>query len=712
MITENTEVTKILKLTQTQKKGFEKLNIKTIFDLLTYYPVRYTNMESTNLLINLNDGDETSLFGILKSIELKKGFTTKKYQVSATVENINGETVNLIWFNQHYISKMYKLGDNVKISGKIKISNKRKVFINPEIEHIKDIPININNSSLFKEERLKGEEKTYFPIYKETKGITSKFLYHSIKKIINQGIHAEIKDDVPKDILEKYNLPKKSTALFWIHLPKTEKHEKAARKRFAFEEIFKLQLIAQYEKKILSKEKSYQIDFSFEKLKPFLKNFKFGATNAQEKAVSQILKDMSCNHPMSRLLEGDVGSGKTFVAACATYATIMTRPKNQNFGTLQVAYMTPTEILANQQYESFIEYFKDSNIQIGLITSSGCKKFPSKLDKNGSTKISKSQLAKWISNGEINIVVGTHSLIQKTINFKHLALVIIDEQHRFGMKQRASLAKKDKFMPHLLSMSATPIPRTLALTIYGGLDITILDELPKGRKKVQTKIILESEREKMYDHIKNEIKSGRQAYIICPRIDEIDEDTSNNLYMKSVSEETKKLEKRFREFKIEGLHSKMTKQKKESVMENFLNKKINILVSTSVIEVGVNIPNATVMLIEGAERFGLSQLHQLRGRIQRGSFEPYCFLSTESKTDKTLKRLELFVKAKNGFELAEFDLINRGAGELTGKKQWGIKDIGMEAIKNIKLVEIAQDEAIKIIQKGFIPKIDEFHHFE
>ena len=410
---------------------------------------------------------------------------------------------------------------------------------------------------------------------------------------------------------------------------------------------------------------------------------------------------------MSRLVEGDVGSGKTFVAATIAYAVIKNRPVGQNFGNLQVAYMAPTEVLATQLYESFIEYFDHTGISIGLITGSGCRKFPSKSAhwENGAqvrtwTPISKNQLLKWVKNGEIPIVIGTHALISKSVEFEDLGLVIIDEQHRFGTNQRMKLAKKEGHAPHYLSMTATPIPRTLALTIYGDLDLSVINEMPKGRKEVITKIVPPDKRESAYEDIRKELEAGRQAYIICPRINEPDPDKEQAIQTKSVIAEAKRLQKEvFPKYKIGIMHSKMTKQKKEDIMQEFKDQEIDILVSTSVIEVGVNVPNATSIIIEGAERFGLAQLHQLRGRVIRSNHQSYCYLFAEAKTDKTVERLRALTKASNGFELAELDLNLRGAGLLSGDKQWGITDLGMEAIKNIKMVEAARNEAIALVEK-------------
>jgi ATP-dependent DNA helicase RecG len=360
--------------------------------------------------------------------------------------------------------------------------------------------------------------------------------------------------------------------------------------------------------------------------------------------------------------------------------------------------MAPTEILATQHFESFIKYFQNLPIQVGLITGSGCRKFPSKLNPNGWTDISRNQLLKWVANGEIPILIGTHALIQKTVKFKNLALAIIDEQHRFGTAQRRKLVRKDNIAPHLLSMTATPIPRTLALTIYGDLDLSLLEEMPMGRKPIITEIITPDKRENTYREIQKQLQEGRQLYVICPRIFEADPDKELALNVKSAVSEAKRLKKEvFKEYEIGVLHSQMSKQKKEEVMKDFTDNKLQILCATSVIEVGVNVPNATIIIIEGAERFGLAQLHQLRGRVIRSNHQAYCYVFADAKSEKTIDRLTALKTAKNGFELAELDLTLRGAGELGGTKQWSITNLGMEAIKNIRIVQAAREEAARII---------------
>ena len=625
------------------------------------------------------------------------------------IEDLSGK-IKITWFNQAYLAKMIHDGENVKLTGKVTKGKSDTYLANPEFEKMPDLPID-SHDTLFKKNGQDNSGLSY-PIYMETRGITSKWFYHALKKILKEKTLDGVEDYIPTDILKKYHLPTLKTALVWIHKPKNARDAESARKRFAFEEVFCIQLERQHDKFEYRKNKSFQIKKEPKEIQDFLKRFPFEPTNSQKKSIETILDDLARNFPMSRLLEGDVGSGKTAVAATVAYCTVNTRPfdhtqgRLQTFGSLQTAYMAPTEILATQHFESFMEYFRHLPINIGLITGSGCRKFPSKLNPDGWTTISRTQLLKWVGNGEIPILIGTHALIQKTVKFKNLALVVIDEQHRFGTSQRSKLVRKDiqkngighSFAPHLLSMTATPIPRTLALTIYGDLDLSLLDEMPAGRKQIITEIITPNKRKETYEKIKIELKNGRQLYVICPRIFEPDPEKEMALNVKSAVAEAKILKQGvFKEYEIGVLHSKMSKEKKEKVMQEFSEGKINILCATSVVEVGVNVPNATIIIIEGAERFGLAQLHQLRGRVIRSTHQAYCYIFAEAKSEKTVSRLKALKTAKNGFELAELDLILRGAGELGGIKQWGITDLGMEAIKNIKMVEAARTEAIRLI---------------
>lgn len=690
------------------QKALKRLRIVTVEDLLYHLPARYEDISDVQAVSGLEKDQEAVVYGQLGGLKARRAWKTKRPIAEGWVEDGTAR-IKIMWFNQPYLAKMYTDGMYVKVAGKVTGSAGKLYIANPEVEKLDALPID-RHDSIFKGTDAEQHD-TIYPVYRESKGVTSKWFYHTVLKCFEKNILDTLEDPIPQELLERYKLPELKKALPYIHAPKKAEYAAAARKRFAFEEVFYIQVQKALERAQVSAATTYRFKTTKAHVKEFTERFPFTLTKSQDTSISEILKDFNGTHAMSRLLEGDVGSGKTAVAATTAYAVATSRPpegakdeaatkvSDLAYGNLQVAYMAPTEILAKQHFESFIEYFQHLPIQIGLITGSGCMKFPSKTDATKPTKISKAQLLKWVKNGEIPILIGTHALIYKSVEFKHLAYVIIDEQHRFGTNQRKQLAKKDARMPHLLSMTATPIPRTLALTIYGDLDITLLDEMPKGRKPVITEIIGPSQQTKMYDHVRSELASGRQAYVICPRIDEPDPDKQTALILKSVKAEAERLKRDvFQDYKIGVLHGKMKPAEKDAMMLKFANHDIDILVATSVVEVGVNVPNATNIIIEGAERFGLSQLHQLRGRVIRGTHQPYCFAVTESKSDKTRDRLKALKTAKNGFELAEHDLSFRGSGELYGAKQSGLTDLGMEAIKNLKLVEAARNEARALVE--------------
>ena len=683
----------------THKKALARLRIETVTDLLYHLPARYEDISDVQSVGSLQKDQDTVVYGQLSGLKTRKAWKSKRPIAEGYVEDGSAK-MKIMWFNQPYIAKMYTDGMYVKLAGKVSGTEGKLYLSNPEVEKLDSLPIDRHDSIFQGTEQL---DDTLYPVYRETKGITSKWIYHTILKCFEKDVLDTLIDPIPADILKKYNLPELATALVWIHSPKKAQHAESARKRFAFEEVFYIQVQNAQNRAAANAATTYSFKTSPAHVAEFTDRFPFTLTDSQDKSIKDILDNFGGNHAMSRLLEGDVGSGKTAVAATTAYAVATSRPpeglgKKLEFGNLQVGYMAPTEILAKQHFESFIEYFQHLPISIGLITGSGCQKFPSKSDPSKPTKISKAQLLKWVKNGEIPILIGTHSLIYKSVEFKHLAYVIIDEQHRFGTNQRKQLAKKDARMPHLLSMTATPIPRTLALTIYGDLDITLLEEMPAGRKPIKTTIVGPGKQADMYTHVRSELAIGRQAYVICPRIDEPDPSKENALNMKSVIAEAKRLgDTEFSEYTIGILHGKMKPAEKDQVMADFNDHKYDVLVATSVVEVGVNVPNATNIIIEGAERFGLSQLHQLRGRVVRGTHQPYCFAVTESKSEKTRDRLKALATAKNGFELAEHDLSFRGSGELYGGKQSGLSDLGMEAIRNLKLVEAARKEAQHLV---------------
>ena len=670
------------RLTDKQLKILGKFGLNTVRDLLWHFPSRYEGFAGRKTIAGLILGERASIHARVIKTEAKKTFRKRIKIASANVSDGTG-SLEITWFNQPYMASILKVGEDYTFTGVIK-QNKRSGFSmqNPIFEKGS---IEISDSGAL------------IPIYPETRGLSSRWLRFAVKRIISKITDQDLKEPVPKEILKKYNLPSLKSSLHEIHFPRDLKWAEAARKRFAFEEIFIIQLLRQSWRKEREKHQSFLIKISKREMDEFFKTLPFGLTGAQINAVDYIFKDISGEKPMSRLLEGEVGSGKTIVALIASLACV------QNG--FQVAYMAPTEVLARQHFEEFIKRLGTRNIKIGLATSSEFLKYPSKAFVEKPTHIARAPLLKWLASGEIQILIGTHSLIAEKIKFKNLALVIIDEQHRFGINQRFKLTQKNsERVPHLLSMTATPIPRTLALTIYGDLDLTLLDEMPKGRKQVITEIVPKENRAVAYEHIRREISSGRQAYVLCPRIEDKDD------LMRAVKKEYKTLSLEvFPEFKVAMLHGKMLPKEKEKTMKQFREGEIDLLVATSVIEVGVDVTNATVIIIEGAERFGLAQLHQLRGRVMRSSYQPYCFLFTESDSQKTKSRLKALTEAKSGFELAQYDLELRGTGELTGTQQWGISDVAMEALKNIKMVEAAREEAKKIIESDSLEKYPELH---
>lgn len=688
------ELTQHFRLVKTQKAALEKLGIHTVQDLLFHFPQRYEDVGAARHINDIVPNEVVTVYGELTNLEKKLAWKTKRYMVDATLTDATG-SIGIKWFNQPYAASMFEHAKYVKVTGKPtggSSASGRMYFANPTVESMAGLPDFMNDNPT----------DQLFPVYPESRGVTSRWFYHALQKVLESGVHEHITDTIPSDILTRYKLPSLATALVWVHSPHTEKDQRAARKRFSFEEVFTIQVANQKTRYDTRAQKAPHVTPSTEALTSYLGALPYTPTGAQLRTINDIMKDFAKPYPMSRLLEGDVGSGKTTVAAATMYAIARGAIAGNEHAHPQVAYMVPTEILAKQQFAGLIEAFEHSPIPIALITGSDCQKFPSKVNPKEATKISKAQLSKWVANGEIPIVVGTHALIQKTVQFENLAYVVIDEQHRFGTAQRKKLAQKNSTgrhtTPHLLSMTATPIPRTLALTMYGDLDLSLLDEKPVGRKEIHTKVVPPSKRDEVYTAVRSELLSGRQAYVICPRIDEPDPTKAMALRVKSVRAEAKRLAAGpFSDYRVDILHGKMTPKEKDEVMKEFEDGRIDVLVATSVVEVGVNVPNATIIIIEGAERFGLSQLHQLRGRVQRASHQSYCYLFTDTKTQTSIARLRALEKASDGFALAEADLALRGAGQLVGTVQWGVSDMGMEALQNIKMVEAARNEAQALI---------------
>jgi len=650
--------------------ALKHLGIKTIRDILFHFPARYDDFSNLQKISDVKIGDTVTISGAIKKISLHR--TARKHMalVEAVISDDSG-SLKAIWFNQPFLARNLRVGDVVNLSGKIARGPKGIYLQGPAYEKITNNKWQMANGGGIHTGGLVA-------IYPETRGLTSRWFRFLVKTFIDQ--RKFIVDPLPADLRKKHNLQDIQAAIKIIHFPQSKKEPVEARRRFVFEELLLIQLRALHARAELKQHQAPEILLDLELLKKFVNSLPFALTDAQRRSIWEIVKDIEKSKPMNRLLEGDVGSGKTVVAAAA--ALLASRAG------FKTVFMAPTEILAHQHYETLQKILKSFNIKIGVLTSS-----------------------KKIAEGS-DIIVGTHALIQKDVVFKNLGLVIVDEQHRFGVAQRAALARGySGWLPHFLSMSATPIPRTLALTIYGDLDLSILDEMPKSRKRVITRIIEPGKRNETYQLIRSEVRTGRQVFVICPRIEppltnsesgankRINESAFRSWEVRAVKDEYKKLsEVIFPEFKIGMLHGKLKSKEKEAVMKEFKSGEIDILVSTSVVEVGVDIPNATIMMIEGAERFGLAQLHQFRGRIGRGIEQSYCFLFP-TEDGMVTRRLRAVVDAKNGFELAEQDLKIRGPGNMFGTEQWGVSDMALTAITDPVLVREVRLAALEFARE-------------
>ena len=679
----NTELSKIGGIAPKFVGKLAKLKICTVRDLLWHFPFRYDDFSKIIPIAELKPDQPATIHGVVQKIGLRRTFKKHLVLVEAIIVDESGG-VRAVWFNQAYLLKTLKPGTQANFAGKM-IDSKRDMYLSNPVYEI--------TSSHGISGAVSGPRHTagLIPVYPETRGVTSKLLRFILKPLLSEIPHIE--DFLPKEILEKNKIPEIGLAIKKIHFPLRAIDAEAARKRFAFENLFLLQLNNLKIKSELAGQKSSPIEVDQEYLSQIITKLPFILTNSQKEVLHEVVSDIQKGRPMNRLLQGDVGSGKTIIAAIAA---ILAAKKG-----MQTALLAPTEVLAQQHYRTITKLLKEidpsAEGEIAILTSSS---------KNKET-------LKKIESGETKIIIGTHAIIQKSVKFNDLALVVVDEQHRFGVEQRATLLDEkknsEKIIPHLLSMSATPIPRTLALTIYGDLDLSIINELPAGRKPIITKVVDPEKRKNAYDFIKEQILKGRQAFVICPRIEASakndDEDRKiltpaqqKMLDLKSVKEEFEKLShKVFPDLKIAMLHGKMKNTEKENTMKDFLDKKYDILVSTSVVELGVDVPNATIMMIEGADRFGLSQLYQFRGRVGRGEHQSFCLLFTDSESETTLYRLDSLLTAKNGFELAEKDLELRGPGQFLGKEQTGLPDVAMDALKNIELVKEAKSSAEEIL---------------
>ncbi|MBI2446253.1 MAG: ATP-dependent DNA helicase RecG [Parcubacteria group bacterium] len=667
-------------------KKLGKLKIKTVRDLLYHFPSRYDDFSNFTPISEIKPRAQLSARGVILNAKNTRIFRRNMVLTEIIVEDDTG-AIKSVWFNQPYLINQFKPGRLINLSGKVVINKGRFCFSNPAYEIVGYREVERKKESL--------HTGRLVPVYPQTTGLTSRWLRFAIKPMLKFA--NQLPDVIPDEIRKIYRLPNLIHALSQIHFPGKIEDAELARKRFAFEELFVLQLFTSLERLKLRQKTAPVIKFDEVAVKKFVESLPYKLTDDQKKVSWQIIKDIEGPKPMNRLLEGDVGSGKTIVAVMAAYLTALNG--------CQTAFMAPTEILSRQHFEKISFLLKNFDISVGLLTSGearvDCNPIREPMASNGARKISKKEFLKKVENSEVPIVIGTHSLIQKNVVFKNLALIVIDEQHRFGVNQRAAIADHHKeSIPHLLSMSATPIPRTLGLTIWGDLDLSLIKEMPKGRIGIITKIVPPEKRNWAYEFIKDEIKKGRQAFVVCPLIEEsekLSKKSPEGIEIKAAKKEYERLKTDvFPRLKIGLLHGRMKAKEKEKIMSEFLNKDLNILVTTSVVEVGIDVPNATVMMIEGADRFGLASLYQFRGRVGRSEYQSYCLLLTDSTLASVNERLKAIESAQNGFDLAERDLEIRGPGDFTGVRQSGLPDLAMASLTDLKLIEETR-EAAKII---------------
>ena len=662
-----TPVSEIHRIGERTSSKLKKIGIETVQDLIFYYPFRYDDLSKVKKISELQIGEIATIKAKIQLIKNWRSPRKKKMLTQALVEDDSG-SLKAMWFNQPYLAKTLALGEEVYLAGLLSKKHGGLHLVSPQYEKV----------SSFVKEKGTSHTARIVPIYSVTLGLSQKQIRFLAKSIL--FLAREINDWLPEKIKNFYKLIDLDLALREVHFPDNNNILEKARRRLKFNELFLMQLQALFIKRQLAGATASKIVFREEETKEFVKSLPFKLTNAQRKAAWEIIKDLDKDKPMNRLLEGDVGSGKTIVAGLAVL--------NACLSGHQTVFMAPTELLAKQHYKTLNKFF-GCDLKIALVVRTEAV-------FNGDSSITKKSLLGKIAKGEVNLVIGTHALIQEKVNFGKLALAIIDEQHRFGVAQRKELQEKaGNLMPHFLSMTATPIPRTLALSLYGDLDLSILDELPPGRKKVITKVIDSTKRQEAYTFVQGEINKGHQVFVICPLID-----PSDKLGVKSVTEEYERLDKEiFPDLRIAYLHGKLKPQEKEKTMKEFLENKINILVATSVIEVGIDVPNASIMMIEGAERFGLAQLHQFRGRVGRSERQSHCFLFAESESERSQKRLEAMVACNDGFELAERDLEMRGPGEIYGKTQSGFADFKIATLFDYQIIKEANEAAKELLKE-------------
>lgn len=645
----NTPVSLVSRSYKMYAGRLEKLGIFKLSDFLFHIPFRYDDYSIISKVGELQAGEVVTVIGKVDKIENSYIRRFKTLQKAKITDETGA--INVVWFNQPYIAKSLKTGDAISVSGKVSLNGVNLVMQSPDFEVV------INNQPI--------HTGRLVPIYPETRGISSKWIRRQVYKVLEEG--KGIEDYLPRSLLKENNLIELYSAIKKIHFPQNLKEVEDAKARLAFDELLKLHLSSISRKSKWQKvkiEKKWEMELYKKNIEKFISSLPFELTNAQKNASEQILKDLSSDRAMNRLLEGDVGSGKTVVATIAAYLAYL--------NDFQTAFMAPTEILALQHYKTISELLSNFGVKVELFTSTTKSK-----------------------NKSFDIAIGTHALIYKKVEFKSLGLIVIDEQQRFGVEQRAILRQKGT-NPHLLTMTATPIPRTVALTMYGDLDLSVLDEMPLGRVSIKTWLIPPSKREGAYKWIEEKIRKEKmQVFIVCPFI----EQSESMQTVKAATKEFERLSKEvFPSERLGLLHGKLKSKDKEKVLSAFRVGSLDILVSTPIVEVGIDIPNAGIMLIEEADRFGLAQLHQLRGRVGRGNKQSFCLLFTSNKNPLTIKRLKAMEEVSSGPKLAELDLKLRGPGQIYGTLQHGVPALKVASFSDFELIEKTKKEAEKIFK--------------
>jgi ATP-dependent DNA helicase RecG len=638
----------------TLEKALAAMDIRTIADLLNYYPRRWETYQSINRIQDIRPG-LVSFEAKVENVAMRRSNKHKRLTITEAILIDETGTVRAVWFNQPYLAQTLIKGVTYRFRGNYEYKGGYISLASPTFEK----PGGVNKEDII-------------TIYPETKKITSTI----IRKLVAQCLDYtnQLEDILPEEISQKHHLIPFEQAIKYLHQPQNYKDLELAKRRISFGEIFELVLTGLVIKQNIKTSPSVVIDYNAKVAKKFVELLDFELTDAQKKAAHTILEDINSEKPMNRMLEGDVGSGKTLVALMASVMA-------HNSG-YQSGIMVPTEILARQHFAGAQKLLTKLGIKVGLLISA-------------MKKSERDEVLEQIKAGELDCIIGTHALISKGVEYKNLGLVVVDEQHRFGVNQRSTLKGKAKYMPHVLTMTATPIPRSLALVVYGDLDVSIIDELPPGRKPIVTKLVKEIDRVHVYAHIDSLIEQGQQVYVVCPLISD-----SDKLGVKSVETEYSVLQKTvFKHRRIGLVHGKLKADEKAKIMDEFKSGKLDMLLATSVIEVGVDVPNATIMIIEGAERFGLAALHQLRGRVGRGDKQSHCYLFSDSDNPSTIKRLQALENTNDGFRLAQIDLELRGPGEIYGTMQSGILDLRIADIYDHKLISEVKEAAEALINK-------------